>query len=83
MLEAKILVQSSSSDGSARHYNIKILNLLSLELRMSKNKLVLKKKKKDLIDKLKKFKAQTILFLEYKKIYYHKPMLKGFIRMVN
>ena len=72
------MIQSSSSDGSARYYNNKILNLFSLELRMSKSKLVLKKKLKDLIDKLKKFKAQTILVLEYKKIYDHKPTLKSF-----
>ena len=44
MPEAKILMQSNSSDGSVRHYNIEILNLFALELQLSNTKLVLKKK---------------------------------------
>ena len=75
MPKAKSLMQSNSSDGSVRHYNIEILNLFALELQLSNTKLVLKKQIKR---KLKKFKAQTISVLEYKEMDDHKSLLNSF-----
>ena len=54
-------MQSNSSDKYVHCYNIEILNLFNAKP-MIKNKL------KEFLSELKKFKAQTILSLEYKKI---------------
>ena len=60
------MMQSSSSDDSLCHYNIKILNLFDMELQLINTKLIIKNKSKELLRELKKFKVQSILFLEYK-----------------
>ena len=60
-------VQSNSSDNYIRHYNVKILNLFDPELQLINTKSVIKNKLKDLLNELKKFKVQTVLFLDYKK----------------
>ena len=70
-IESKIKMQSSSSDDC-----IKILNLFDSELQLIKTKPVLKSKLKDMLGVLKKFKVQTTLVLEYKKIDDHKSMHK-------
>ena len=78
-LEAKIMMQSSFSDNCARVYNIDLLNLFNRELHLINTKPVIQKQKlKDLLDELKKFKAQAILILDYKKIDNQKPMRKIF-----
>ena len=52
-LEAKIMMQSSSSNDCVCHYNIKILNLFDPELQLINTKLVIKNKLKNLIVELK------------------------------
>ena len=49
------------------HYNVKILNLFDPELQLTNTKPVIKSKLKGLLCKLKKFKVQTVLVLDYKK----------------
>ena len=66
--EAKIMMQSSSSDDCVRHYNIEILNLFDSELQLINTKPVIKSKFKDLLGELKKFKVQTALVLEQENI---------------
>ena len=78
MPEAKTMMLPSSSDDSARHYDIKILNLFDPELQLTNTKSVLKNNLKDLLGELKKFKVQSMLVAEYKKTDYHKPMHKIF-----
>ena len=65
-------MQLSSSDNCLWHYNFKILNLFDLELQLIKPKPMIKNKLKTLKNKLKKFKVQSILILEYKKRNGHK-----------
>ena len=65
-------VQSSFSDNRMHHYNVKILNLLDLELQLINTKLAIKNKLKALLNELKKFKVQGALVLKYKKRNYHK-----------
>ena len=50
------------------HYNIDILNLFDPELQLIKTKPAIKNKLKELLSELKKFKVQTVLVLDYKKI---------------
>ena len=50
------------------HYNIEILNLFDPELQLIKTKPAIKNKLKELLSELKKFKVQTVLVLDYKKI---------------
>ena len=61
-------MQSNSSDTCMHHYNIEILNLFDPELQLIKTKPAIKNKLKDLLSELKKFKVQTVLVLDYKKI---------------
>ena len=61
-------VQSNSSDTCMHHYNIEILNLFDPELQLIKTKPAIKNKLKELLSELKKFKVQTVLVLDYKKI---------------
>ena len=61
-------MQSNSSDTCMHHYNIEILNLFDPELQLIKTKPVIKNKLKELLSELKKFKVQTVLVLDYKKI---------------
>ena len=56
-------LQSNSSDNCTRHYNAKILNLFAPELQLIKTKPEIKNKLKGLLNKLKKFKVQTVLVL--------------------
>ena len=66
------MMQLSSSDNCLWHYNFKILNLFDPELQLIKPKPMIKNKLKTLKNKLKKFKVQSILILEYKKRNGHK-----------
>ena len=59
--EVEKYVQSNSSDNCVHHYNVKILNIFDPELQSINTKPVTKKKLKELISELKKFKVQTIL----------------------
>ena len=61
-------MQSNSSDTCMHHYNIEILNLFDPELQLIKTKPAIKNKLKELLSELKKFKVQTVLVLDYKKI---------------
>ena len=60
-------VQSNSSNNCVHHYNVEILNLFDPELQLINTKPVIKNKLKELLSELKKFKIQTLLFLDYKK----------------
>ena len=60
-------LQSNSSDDCVHHYNVEILNLFDPELQLINNIPVIKKKLKEMLSELKKFKVQTILVLDYKK----------------
>ena len=61
-------MQSRSSGNCVRGYNITVLNLFDPELQMINTKFVIKSKFKDFLGLWKKFKNQTILVWEYKKI---------------
>ena len=65
-------MQSSSSDNCVHHYNVEILNLFGPELQLINTKPVIENKLKELLSKLKKFKVQAILVLDYKKWNDHK-----------
>ena len=65
--EVEKYLQSNSSDNSIHHYNIVILNLFDPELQLINTKPMIKNKLKELLGKLKKFKVQTVLVLDYKK----------------
>ena len=60
-------MQSSFSDNCVHHYNVEILNLFGPELQLINTKPVIENKLKELLSKLKKFKVQAILVLDYKK----------------
>ena len=66
--EVEKYVQLNSSDNCIHHNNVKILNLYDPELQLINTKPMIKNKLKELLSELKKFKVQTILVLEYKKI---------------
>ena len=59
--EVEKYVQSNSLDNCVHRYNVKILNIFDPELQSINTKPVTKKKLKELISELKKFKVQTIL----------------------
>ena len=65
--EVEKYVQSNFSDNCVYHCNVEILNLFDLELKLIYTKLMIKNKLKESLSELKKFKAQTILVLNYKK----------------
>ena len=65
--EVESYVKSNSSDNCIHHYNVITLNLFDPELQLINTKPVIKNKLKELLSKLKKFKAQSILVLDYKK----------------
>ena len=58
----------TTPDNCINHYNVKILNLFDPELQLINTKPVIKSKLKQLLSKLKKFKVQTILVLDFNKI---------------
>ena len=60
---------TNSSDNFVHHYNVQILNVFYLEIQLINTKSVIKNK---LLSELKKFKVQTALILDYKKINVHK-----------
>ena len=59
--EAKIMMQSGSSDDYVQIHDIEILNLFHQKLQLINAKPLIKNKLKDLLGELKKFKIQTIL----------------------
>ena len=61
------ILQPCSSDKSINCFYTEILNLLDPELQLINTKPTIKNKLKELLSELKKFKVQTILFLEFKK----------------
>ena len=77
--EVEKYVQSNSSDNCVHHYNVEILNLFDPELQLINNIPVIKKKLKEMLSELKKFKVQTILVLDYKK----KKTVKSSIQVLN
>ena len=70
--EVEKYVQANSTDNGIHHFNGEILNLFDPDLQMSNIKVMIKNKLKELLSELKKFKVQTILFLDYKKKNDHK-----------
>ena len=65
--EIEKYVQSNSSDNCIHRYYVKMLNIFEAELKLINTKLMLKNKLKKLLSKSKKFKAETIIVLEYRK----------------
>ena len=61
------IMQSDSSDNCIHGYNIEILNIFDPELQLINTKSMIKNKLKKSLSDSKKFKVQTILFLDYKK----------------
>ena len=64
--EVKKYAQSNSTDSCIHHYNVHISNLFDPELKLINTKRVIKNKLKK-IQRVKKFKVQTTLVLDYKK----------------
>ena len=60
-------MQSSSFDNCIHHYNVEILSLFDPDLQLINTKLMIKNKLQASLSELKKFKAQTVLVLDYKK----------------
>ena len=59
-------VQSNTSDNCVHCYNVESLNLFDPELQLiSSTKPTIKKKLKELLSELKKFKVHTVLVLDY------------------
>ena len=59
-------VQSNTSDNCVHCYNVEILNLFDPELQLiSSTKPAIKKKLKELLSELKKFKVHAVLVLDY------------------
>ena len=52
--EVEKYVQSNFSDNCMHHYNVEVLNLFDLELKLIKTKTVIKNKLKELLIELKK-----------------------------
>ena len=61
------MMKSKSSVNCIHRHNIKILNLLNLELQLLNSKPMTKNELKELLSELKKVKDLRILVLEYKK----------------
>ena len=61
------MMQSNSFNNCVHRYNIEILNLFHAKLQLIDTEHMIKNKLKELLNELKKFIVQTILFLEYKK----------------
>ena len=64
--EVQKCAKSAINSSDKYRYNIEILNLFNPELQLVNTKCKIKNKLKELLSELKKFEAQTILFLEYK-----------------
>ena len=65
-------MQSNSTDNYVHDYNVEILNIFDLELQLINTEPVIKKKLKELLSELKKFKVQIVLVLDNKKRNDHK-----------
>ena len=65
-------MQSTFSDNCVQHYTGEVLNIFDPKLQLTNTKPVIKKKLKELLSDLKKFKVQTILVLDHKKRDGHK-----------
>ena len=63
---------SNFSDNCVYCYNIEISNLFDSELQLINTKPIIKNKLKEFLSELKKFKVQTIIVLDCKKINNHK-----------
>ena len=63
------MMQSSSSDNCAYHYNAGILYPFDPELQLINTKSMIKNKIKELLSELKRFTVQKILVLDYKSIF--------------
>ena len=61
------IMQPNSSDNCIHHYNVVILSIFDPELQLINTKPMTKNKLKEMFKKLKKFKVQAILVLDYKK----------------
>ena len=59
-------LESNYSNNCVHHYNVEVLNLSDTELQLINTKPWIKKKLKEFLSELKKFKVQTILVLDYK-----------------
>ena len=64
--EVKKYVQPNPSDNCIHSYNVEILNIFDPEMQLINTKPMIKNKLKELLSKLKKFKVQAILVLDYK-----------------
>ena len=60
-------MQLNSCDNPIHHYNVEILNIFDPELKLINTKPMIKKKLKEMLSELKKFKTQPILVLDYTK----------------
>ena len=65
-------MQSNCSDNCIHCFNVDILSLFHTESKLINTKPVIKIKLKELLNELKKFKVQTMLVLNFKKINDHK-----------
>ena len=60
-------MQSRSFDNCIHHYNVENLNIFDPDLQLINTKLVIKNKLQASLSEIKKYKAQTVLVLDYKK----------------
>ena len=60
-------MQSKSSNKCVHHYDVEILNISDPEIQLINTKPMVKKKLKELLSELKKFKVQTTLVIGYAK----------------
>ena len=77
-------MQSNSSDNCIHRYNVEVFNIFDPELQLTNTTPMIKNKSKELLSKLKKFKVQAVLVLDYKKRndrkIFHKIFRKAFIK---
>ena len=66
-------------DNCVHHYNVEILNLFDPELQLIKTIPVIRYKRKELLNELKKFKVQTLLILRLRK----EMIVKSSIQVLN
>ena len=70
--EVERYVETNYSDNSVYQCNVKILSPFDQELQLINTNPLIKNKIKELLNEMKKFKVQAILFLDYKKRNDHK-----------
>ena len=59
-------MESNYFDNFVHYSNVEILNLFNSKLQLIKTKPIIKNKLQELLSKLKEFKVQAILILDYK-----------------